>query len=542
MPKNFLLNTLYFRQVLFGLLLYGTLIFFHSQKTQQLSTEKQRLELQLKLERAGDSYTKKSMTFEEIKKRYSPFAPRLQNSTAKLDKNHIRSSIEVSEEQHLTFTTKREAFYSHYLDQLRRYFGCYLFYLALISYLYLKDKKSFKESLHDLKRITDNKVINTFSTSSDFHSLADKITKTRMQNHSKTTLLQEQNDYWAKLFENFPAGIILINQDDFVLDFNPAVFLSLKLPSISKTSEKISFQDLVPIEEISHFYQKSKKEDQKIYTEEIHCLRNNTREVFKATSISLSNEQENKTGTLLVLEDITTFKRLEEMRTDFASNVSHELKTPITIIRAYVETIQNALEDSPELALKFLYKVEKSAERMTDIIEDLSVLAKIEQDATWVSKGFEERELNKTINAALTLCQAEAEQKGIDLKPLLENPGYYLSTTIKANHRLLEQALRNLIENAIRYSPEKSKVTIRSRYTNDEIKISIQDNGPGISPEDQSKIFERFYRVDKSRDRDTGGSGLGLAIVKHIIRVHNARIELDSEIGEGSTFTIYIKR
>ena len=230
------------------------------------------------------------------------------------------------------------------------------------------------------------------------------------------------------------------------------------------------------------------------------------------------------------------------MRSAFASNVSHELKTPITIIRGYIETIQSALEDAPQLALKFINKVEKNAERMTNIIEDLSILSKIEQDHTWVTKGFEEKDVNDTIKQALALCQSEVETRKVKLKVLLENSSYYSATKLKANHRLIEQALRNLIENAIRYSPEGATVTVTSRSSNDELKISIADNGPGISPKDQAKIFERFYRVDKSRDRSTGGSGLGLAIVKHIVRVHNGRIELNSTLDQGSTFTIYIKR
>ena len=509
--------------------------------------KQKQLELELMLERAAISLKEEETTLEEVSRRYSQFSPKLSEEEAKLDDTNIISSKEVTDNQFLTFSISFPEESEIYLSFLRQHVDIYVTYLVLVLFLYRSDNKNLKESISALLNIahTDTKVKirhNQMPDTSDLFPVSDAMIEKHNTTNSINHRLKEQNDYWKKLFENFPAGIMLVDQKDQVLDFNPSIFLSLKLPSVPRKSDSLTFQELIPLNSINTFYEEAKTQNNKIYKKEVHCQRNNTVEVFKATAISLFNNKNVRTGTLLVFEDITTLKRLEDMRKEFASNVSHELKTPITIIRGYIETIQSALEDAPQLALKFINKVEKNAERMTNIIEDLSVLSKIEQDNTWVTKGFEEKDVNDTIKSALALCQSEVDARQVQLKVLLENSAYYKATELKANHRLLEQALRNLIENAIRYSPEGATVTITSRSTPDELKISIADNGPGISSKDQSKIFERFYRVDKSRDRSTGGSGLGLAIVKHIVRVHNGRIELNSTIGEGSTFTIYIKR
>ncbi|MCM8525589.1 MAG: ATP-binding protein, partial [Lentisphaeraceae bacterium] len=273
---------------------------------------------------------------------------------------------------------------------------------------------------------------------------------------------------------------------------------------------------------------------------EFELVANNIIETIKVVCVQLELPgEETNNGAIVIIENITALRRLENMRKDFVSNVSHELKTPISIIAGFVETIKEC-KDDPESTSRFIDIIEKNAARLSTIVDDLLNLSKLEQNEAMVRKDFENRNISDTVKMAIDVCSHEARKKNIKLNIELEESKYYGKETMLANHRLLEQALRNLIENAIRYSPEGTKVSISSRKIKDKIEISVIDSGPGISVEHQDKIFGRFYRVDKSRDRQTGGSGLGLAIVKHIARIHNGHVKLESNVGEGSTFTLVL--
>ena len=261
-------------------------------------------------------------------------------------------------------------------------------------------------------------------------------------------------------------------------------------------------------------------------------------ETFKIVCVELVLEDhENSTGALVIIENVTALRRLENMRKDFVANVSHELKTPIAIIGGFVETLKDCTDD-PASSMRFLEIIEKNTARLTMVIDDLLSLSKLEQNEILIKKDFELRLIDETIRSAVDVCSYEAQKKDIDIIFELENTKDYKEGPLFANHRLLEQSIRNLVENAIRYSPEETKVWISSKKIDDQLEIRVKDSGPGIAEEHHSKIFERFYRVDKSRDRQTGGSGLGLSIVKHILRIHNGNVELISEVGQGSEFIL----
>lgn len=265
---------------------------------------------------------------------------------------------------------------------------------------------------------------------------------------------------------------------------------------------------------------------------------NNIIETIKVICVKLELPGEETTkGAIVIMENITALRRLENMRKDFVSNVSHELKTPIAIIAGFVETIKDC-KDDPDTVFRFIDIIEKNAARLSLIIDDLLNLSKLEQNEALIRKDFESKNISETVKLAIDVCSHEAKKKNIVLVAEIEDSKYYGSEAMLANHRLLEQALRNLIENAIRYSPESTTVTITSRKIKDKIEISVIDSGPGISVEHHDKIFGRFYRVDKSRDRQTGGSGLGLSIVKHIARIHNGMVTLKTEEGKGANFTL----
>jgi two-component system phosphate regulon sensor histidine kinase PhoR len=248
----------------------------------------------------------------------------------------------------------------------------------------------------------------------------------------------------------------------------------------------------------------------------------------------LFGDEDSRNGAVIVFNDITRIRRLEMMRRQFASNVSHELKTPITSIQGFVETLlDGTLEESPEDVRHFLEIILNQTKRLNAIMEDILLLSRVEQGRAEFAKGLERVSTDEVVMSALEQCRNKAEEKGIVL--LAECPE---SFAIEAHPRLLEQALVNLLTNAINYSPQGETVTVRASVDDEGVKLNVIDNGTGISRDHIPRLFERFYRVDKARSRQLGGTGLGLAIVKHIVTAHAGFIDVASEIGKGSTFTI----
>jgi two-component system phosphate regulon sensor histidine kinase PhoR len=223
------------------------------------------------------------------------------------------------------------------------------------------------------------------------------------------------------------------------------------------------------------------------------------------------------------------------MRQDFVANVSHEIKTPLTAIKGFVETLQSGAKDHPEEAKRFISIIEKHANRLESIIEDLLQLSRIEKESEAKQIQLSKGVVRNVLRSSIQICQAKADVKKINIELSCDDA---LTATINAP--LLEQAMINLIDNAIKCSGENSKIVVKADKMPDNLSISIQDNGIGISKKHFSRIFERFYRVDKARSREQGGTGLGLAIVKHIVKAHGGHVTVESERGRGSTFTIHL--
>ncbi|MFP4178750.1 MAG: ATP-binding protein [Spirochaetaceae bacterium] len=238
---------------------------------------------------------------------------------------------------------------------------------------------------------------------------------------------------------------------------------------------------------------------------------------------------------ILVMNDITTLKKLEEVRKEFVANVSHELKTPITSIKGFVETLLDGAIDDRENAQRFLEIIEKQTSRIGNIVEDLLTLSRLEQSKDSSRFPFEPVTLSRTAYDAIAVCKNRADEKSIAV-----TNGCYVEPKVWGNPRLMEQAVVNLVDNAIKYCPEGSEISLYSEAGKKGIHtLVIRDNGPGIPQKDQSRIFERFYRVEKARSRDMGGTGLGLAIVKHIMLIHGGSVTLESRRGEGTAFFLH---
>ncbi len=255
--------------------------------------------------------------------------------------------------------------------------------------------------------------------------------------------------------------------------------------------------------------------------------------VVEAHGTQLLDAAGSRIGALIVLNDVSDFKRLERIRRDFVANVSHELKTPITAIKGFVETlIDGGIEDSNN-AKRFLGIIEKHVNRLGDLIDDLLTLARVEQEGEAPADSLSSRPLKEVIETAVQLCAGGAAEKNIRVEKVCPE-----DLTLPMDPFLMEQAVVNLLDNAIKYSDENGSVNIHALTEKGHVKISVTDHGSGIPEEHLPRIFERFYRVDKARSREQGGTGLGLSIVKHIVQVHGGRITVDSSPGRGSTFSM----
>lgn len=240
-------------------------------------------------------------------------------------------------------------------------------------------------------------------------------------------------------------------------------------------------------------------------------------------------------GAVLVLNDITTLRRLERMRRDFVANVSHELKTPITSIKAAVETLQGGALADPEDAERFLAMIARRADRLSAIIDDLLNLSRIEQQSESAELALDLTDLTAILAAAVQVCEPKAREKHTRIE-------LHAAEDLRArvNPALLETAVVNLLDNAIKYSEGGARVDVEAAVGGDEIRITVRDEGEGIEARHLDRIFERFYRVDKARSSKLGGTGLGLAIVKHVAQAHGGRVSVESVPGRGSIFNIHL--
>jgi two-component system phosphate regulon sensor histidine kinase PhoR len=252
-------------------------------------------------------------------------------------------------------------------------------------------------------------------------------------------------------------------------------------------------------------------------------------------AVATKNEAGEITGALVLFHDITELKRMDQVRRDFVANVSHELRTPLSILRGYIETLLDSPNTSREELMRILRVMERHSNRLELLVEELLTLAQLESGSPDLQLGTVElanffREMIRDWEKKLTSKHLNVV---VDVSPDL--------SSIRVDRTRLQEALYNLLDNAVKYSRERGEVRLSARQRNSEIELSVSDDGIGIAKEDLPRIFERFYRADKARSPDkVGGTGLGLAIVKHIAQLHGGRVEAESEFGKGTTVRVVL--
>lgn len=321
------------------------------------------------------------------------------------------------------------------------------------------------------------------------------------------------------IFNSMDSGVVAVDNENNVISINPAAELLLGIKK-SIVGEKLT--DYVSDHEINGFLMDSEEEDKEITI--LHPIERNIK-IKKSEMI----DKKINLGKVISFQDITDMKRVELMRSQFVANVSHELKTPLTSIKGFAETLR--IVDDSATREKFLDIIDKEAERLTRLINDILVLSNIESNLV---ADVEEFRPGIVIEETLNIVRKTAINRNVSVE--FEDNS---SECILGDRDKFYQLVLNLIENAVKYSKEKEGyVKISSHNDGGYYHLKIQDNGIGIPDEDISRIFERFYRVDKSRKK--GGTGLGLAIVKHIVKIFNGEINVKSKLGEGTTFEVKI--
>ncbi|MFA5256247.1 MAG: ATP-binding protein, partial [Candidatus Omnitrophota bacterium] len=239
-------------------------------------------------------------------------------------------------------------------------------------------------------------------------------------------------------------------------------------------------------------------------------------------------------GAVFVFHDITELKRLEDIRKDFVANVSHELRTPISSIKGYAETLLDGKADNKDTVKEFLSIIYQDSNRLANLIDDLLDLSRIESGK--MNMESEPLEILPIVNRCINVLGKSARDKSLSIK--LDIPADF--PKVLGDHKRLLQVLLNLLDNAVKYTPENGSIIVSAASNRETAQIDISDTGIGISERDLPRIFERFYRVDKARSRELGGTGLGLSIVKHIVQAHNGQVWVKSTLGRGSTFSFTI--
>ncbi len=259
---------------------------------------------------------------------------------------------------------------------------------------------------------------------------------------------------------------------------------------------------------------------------EIHRAR---RRFWQVNAAMVADHDGAEQGQLLVFHEITRLKELENVQSEFVGNVSHELRTPLSLIKGFTETLLDGALNDPQQAGRFLQKIDKHSDRLLFLIEDLLAISRLESGQ--VALNVEEIDLNELAQRVLDDLAARAAAR----KTALENQ-IAPKTTVWADADRLQQVLFNLADNAIKYGKSEGCVTIGASAGSDKTEVFVADDGPGIPPDSIDRVFERFYRVDRARSRESGGTGLGLAIVKHIVQAHGGEAWVKSELQKGATF------
>jgi two-component system phosphate regulon sensor histidine kinase PhoR len=362
--------------------------------------------------------------------------------------------------------------------------------------------------------------------------LAESLNEMAEQLDERIRTVLKQRGELETILASMVEGVIAVDRDTRILSLNRAAATLLSADHGAAPGKIL--QEVVRNRELQRFVTLALESEEPVEGEII--LHHDGDRYLQAHGTRLRGDENERMGALVVLNDVTRMRKLETFRRDFVANVSHELRTPITSIKGFVETLADGALDDRDKAMQFLGIINKHTDRLSELIEDLLTLSRLDQGPGDEGRkiAVEPTAVHGLLEEAIDICRPKADGKSVKISLSCEQ-----TLEVDLNQSLVEQALVNLIDNAIKYSPDGGTVEIEARRTDERVVVSVRDNGIGIDEKHMPRLFERFYRVDKARSRDLGGTGLGLAIVKHVAQAHGGSVGVDSSPGAGSTFFLY---
>lgn len=398
--------------------------------------------------------------------------------------------------------------------------------------------RSFSNPLSEMKSLAQKIVHGDFrhkiriKSKDEIGQLAESLMEMSEQLEKKIDAITEDKNKMEAILSSMREGVIVLDKNENILLFNSSLLQMLELRSEKYVGRP--FWEIISNDEINSILKQTINKKDSL-SRQISLFQPEARTIQVQTAI-INDNQGRLLGLVGVFHDVTELKKFEKARSEFIANVSHELKTPITSIIGFVETLSNGAIDDLKKRDEFLSIIHSHSQRLDNLVNDILSLSRIE---------FREVEMNpepisvkKILENARALYNDRISAKKQTLKMHIQSK----LPKVFSDPDMIIQVFSNLIDNAIKFTPEKGEITLDARESNGFIRIDVSDTGIGIAEEHLSRIFERFYRVDKARSREMGGTGLGLAIVKHIVQANKGEVSVKSEQGKGSTFSVFLPK
>lgn len=443
-------------------------------------------------------------------------------------------SPEQKSSDYLVLTTDRAEFDRELRNAWFPILGTLLLSYLLLIYVTFRMTGKLAKPVDDAMRVAKELAQGNFRARSHEYQLSE----TGELNHSLnilarnleqiTELREAEQERMKTVIENMDSGLLLIDSLGYINLVNRS-FCSI-FGVEKEIPRETLYYDIMPNQDVIDLVEETFLTEATV-RKQIMISMGIERKHFHITCVPNLGYQGKIKGIVLVFHDITELKNLEQMRKDFVANVSHELRTPVTSLKGFAETLLDGAMDSEELRRKFLTIIWKESDRLQNLIQDLLDFTKMEQSN--FKLNWHKVSLTTIVDEVTTLLESRSKEKNIEMNINLDG-----DLEMEGDAERLKQILINLINNALSYTPAGGEVFITGRDLEDKVELEVKDTGIGISEDEVPRIFERFYRVDKARSRNSGGTGLGLAIVKHLVEAHKGSIKVKSERDVGTSFIL----